>query len=151
MELSKITCFAANYIKSMRLYYSFVTGVAGWVGVSLVSNELTPRALIALAILFSAWGVNQIINDYLGLPEDRINAPNRPMVSGELNINWALALSGVLIVISTTIAWWFSPISAVFLIIGVLLNVAYEYSNSCQSGFRRHDRSMLLFWSRLHE
>ena len=26
--------FTLSYIKSMRLYYAFITGIAGWIGVS---------------------------------------------------------------------------------------------------------------------
>ena len=29
--------FTTAYIKSMRLYYAFVTGIAGWIGVSFYS------------------------------------------------------------------------------------------------------------------
>ena len=30
--------FIQQYIKSMRLYYSFVTGIAGWLGVSFYEH-----------------------------------------------------------------------------------------------------------------
>ena len=79
--------FIKAYLKSMRLYYSFVTGMAGWIGVAyyelLASNhsehtiEIIPsqeKKIVILIMLFLGWGVNQIINDYLGLKEDRINA-----------------------------------------------------------------------------
>src|SRR5665648_593575 len=75
--------FFKAYIKSMRLYYAFVTGIAGWIGVAFYEYiatspfhtvEMVPamdkKALI-LAMLFLSWGMNQIINDYLGLREDR--------------------------------------------------------------------------------
>lgn len=94
--------FARAYIKSMRLYYAFVTGIAGWVGVSFY-HWLMPgqagfvRSSLILAMLFLSWGINQIFNDYLGLREDRINAPNRPMVTGELNAKAALWLSTALL------------------------------------------------------
>src|SRR5512143_3082140 len=83
----RLVVFARAYVRSMRLYYSFVTGIAGWLGVAyyeyLAANpafrtvEVAPapeKKLIILLILFLSWGVNQIINDYLGLTEDRINA-----------------------------------------------------------------------------
>ena len=47
-------------------------------------------------MLFLSWGINQIINDYLGLKEDRVNAPNRPMVTGELDPGKALVLTEIL-------------------------------------------------------
>ena len=90
--------FLRAYVKSMRLYYAFITGIAGWVGVSYY-YYIRPdsvdhwRGAVILAVLFLSWGINQIINDYLGLAEDRINAPHRPMVTGELNPRAALVVS----------------------------------------------------------
>ncbi len=141
--------FLKAYIKSMRLYYSFVTGIAGWIGVSFyqyaansegtrgtstiartIETPTPPeKVLVILVILFLAWGINQIINDYLGQKEDRINAPDRPMVSGELNPKKALMLSISLLMISFTVTWVFlEPIAIIPLAAGVLLNVVYEYA-----------------------
>jgi len=93
--------FWKAYIKSMRLYYAFITGIAGWVGVSFYQFAMPEhyshaRATLLLVMLFLSWGVSQIINDYLGLREDRINAPNRPMVTGELDPRNALIVSGIM-------------------------------------------------------
>jgi geranylgeranylglycerol-phosphate geranylgeranyltransferase len=134
--------FIRSYVKSMRLYYSFVTGMAGWLGVAYYeylasspterSIEIVPspeKKLIILALLFLSWGINQIINDFLGLKEDRINAPHRPMVTGELNPRGALILSLALILLSATVTWLFlEPVAVVFLFAGVMLNVIYEYA-----------------------
>ncbi|MBN2036326.1 MAG: UbiA family prenyltransferase [Chitinispirillaceae bacterium] len=134
--------FIKAYVKSMRLYYSFVTGIAGWIGVAyyeyLANNPLersieTPapaeKKLVILVLLFLSWGINQIINDYLGLKEDRINAPHRPMVTGELHPQAALALSIALIGASAAVTWFYlEPVAIIFLLAGVLLNIAYEWA-----------------------
>jgi geranylgeranylglycerol-phosphate geranylgeranyltransferase len=141
--------FAMAYIKSMRLYYSFVTGIAGWIGVSYyhyVATEEGPRGtsglyktievptpdekkIVILVILFLAWGINQIINDYLGLKEDQINAPHRPMISGELNPQKALAVTISLLIMTFLITWFYlEPIALIPLVLGVILNVVYEYA-----------------------
>lgn len=148
-KYSPLFLFLRAYVKSMRLYYSFVTGIAGWIGVSyyhyIASSEgprgtsgmvktieqITPddQKIVILVILFMAWGINQIINDYLGRKEDRINAPDRPMVSGELNPKWALTLSISLLTGSFLITWFYlQPIAVIPLLIGVLLNVLYEFA-----------------------
>jgi geranylgeranylglycerol-phosphate geranylgeranyltransferase len=124
--------FLKEYVKSMRLYYSFVTGVAGWIGIAFYEHaaDLPPslaRKALILVLAFLAWGINQIINDYLGLREDRINAPERPMVTGDLDPQKALLFSTVLIVASGLLTWLFlEPIANVFLLAGVGLNVLYE-------------------------
>ncbi|MDD3927299.1 MAG: hypothetical protein PHT33_11645 [bacterium] len=49
--------FLRAYVKSMRLYYAFVTGITGWVGVSLY-HRLMPdhvnyvRSAMILLVLF---------------------------------------------------------------------------------------------------
>ncbi len=133
--------FIKAYIKSMRLYYAFVTGIAGWIGVAFYEYiakspfqtvELVPetekKALI-LIMLFLSWGTNQIINDYLGLKEDRLNAPNRPMVSGELNPEKALAFTGILLMMTLLITYtYLEPIALIPAILGIGLNILYEYA-----------------------
>ncbi|MBF0361305.1 MAG: UbiA family prenyltransferase [Oligoflexia bacterium] len=129
--------FLRFYIKSMRLYYSFITGMAGWIGVSYYQHIYFKGSGVALTIgckealvlfaLFMSWGLNQIINDYLGLPEDRINAPHRPMVTGDLNSKWALILSfAIMIFISILCFMYLEKLSLIPLVAGVFLNVLYE-------------------------
>lgn len=134
--------FLKAYIRSMRLYYSFVTGIAGWIGVAFYeylamtpgarTSEIVPspeKKMVILVMLFLSWGVNQIINDYLGLAEDRINAPQRPMVTGELNSNLALMVSILLLVACGVVTWFYlQPIAVIFLGLGVLFNIVYEYA-----------------------
>ncbi|MBR9974718.1 MAG: UbiA family prenyltransferase [Bacteroidetes bacterium] len=149
MKSSAVIPFFRAYVKSMRLYYSFITGLAGLVGVTyyqyvahapgrIALSEVlrsverpTPPLQMALilVILFLAWGINQIVNDWLGLEEDRINAPARPMVTGELHPGLALLLSAVLMTGAGAVAWFFlEPLSVVALVAGVALNVVYEYA-----------------------
>lgn len=121
----------------MRLYYAFITGIAGWLGIayyeftvagSHVGPSLAKKILI-LVILFLSWGINQIFNDFLGLKEDRINAPDRPMVTGELDPKKALVTSCSLLLISFALIWTFlEPIAVIPALLGVLLNILYEYA-----------------------
>jgi geranylgeranylglycerol-phosphate geranylgeranyltransferase len=127
--------FVWAYVKSMRLYYAFITGIAGWIGVSFYNFCMPdhfsyPRSGLILVMLFLSWGINQIVNDYFGLPEDRINAPNRPMVTGELNPRIAMLVSAVLVAGVAIISLFLNPWAVVPLVIGVLLNVVYEYAKA---------------------
>jgi len=134
--------FIEQYIKSMRLYYSFITGIAGWLGVSFYQHiatdfrtvEVLPsveKKGIILVLLFLSWGINQIFNDYLGRKEDKINAPERPMVSGELNPHAAVIVSICLLSITLFITvFYLEPIAVIPLVAGVLLNILYEYAKA---------------------
>lgn len=141
---NKILMFAKAYIKSMRLYYSFITGIAGLIGISyyqylaystdntntnIYQPTASPKFLLILAILFLSWGINQIYNDYLGINEDKINAPERPMVSGELNPFYAVSLSTILMLGALIITWvLLEPVAVIPLILGIALNFVYEYA-----------------------
>lgn len=141
--------FLIAYLKSMRLYYAFVTGIVGWIGVAYYQyiadasynnplsyfqqtiEEPTPltKKIIIILLLFLSWGVNQIINDYLGLKEDRINAPHRPMVTGELNPKAALGTSIFLIFCTMLVTWFYlEPVAIIPLLVGIGLNVLYEHA-----------------------
>ncbi|MCP3926457.1 MAG: UbiA family prenyltransferase [Desulfobacterales bacterium] len=127
--------FIRAYIKSMRLYYSFITGIAGWLGVSyyefLEGPVASEKKFVILMLLFLSWGINQIINDYLGIKEDRINAPDRPMVTGELNSTYALILTGFLLLITGVITYFYlEPIALIYLFAGIVLNIIYEYAKA---------------------
>ena len=133
MASASIWGFLRAYVRSMRLYYAFVTGIAGWIGVAYArflhpDTASLPLAALTLGILFLGWGINQIINDYLGLAEDRVNAPHRPMVTGELNPHAALALSSALLAIAGLITWRLSPWALIPLFGGIGLNVLYEFA-----------------------
>lgn len=135
--------FIKAYIKTMRLYYAFLTGIAGWIGVAfycyitntgLYPDQVLPSVLkqvVILLFLFFVWGINQVINDYLGLPEDRINAPERPMVTGELNAAAALATSFVLITVVGVVTYiYLEPLALIPMLGGIALNVVYEYAKA---------------------
>lgn len=127
--------FFRAYVRSMRLYYAFVTGIAGWLGVSFYhfcapNRYSTHRSFVIVTLLFLSWGINQIVNDFLGLAEDRINAPHRPMVTGELPAKPALALSLGMMTGVAVLSWFFNPWSVLPVAAGVVLNVLYEYAKA---------------------
>ncbi len=125
MEKSK---FIRAYIKSMRPYLFFATGIAGWLGIVFSGTEVNIlRKFLVLVLLFASWGINQIVNDYLGIKEDRINAPNRPMVSGELNIKYALITTFILFVVGAVISYVLNPYALIVYLIGYVFNILYEY------------------------
>ena len=134
MRWSEVSKFWYFYIKSMRLYYCFITGVSGWVGVAFYDfcygQNFSIKSAVIILLLFLSWGTNQVINDFLGLSEDRINAPNRPMVTGELNVKWSLIVSSASIFFMLVLSWFLNPWSIIPIILGVGLNVLYEYAKA---------------------
>lgn len=124
---SKQIIFA--YIKSMRPYLFFISGMAGLLGM-VFSNATSSvgRTFSVLSILFVGWGVNQVINDLLGLKEDRINAPHRPLVTGELPIKAAVTFSLFFFVVGAIVTYFINPQALILYLLVFVLNIVYEYS-----------------------
>ncbi len=127
--------FSFAYVKSMRLYYAFITGIAGWIGLSYYyfcerGQFNYARCVFILVLLFLSWGINQIVNDYFGLPEDRINAPNRPMVTGELDPNISMLVTIFFLILVAVFSWFLNPWCVLPLFLGVGLNILYEYAKA---------------------
>lgn len=115
------------YLVSMRWPYSFVAGIAGWIGIIFShGNPGIFKEALVLSILFVGWGINQVINDYLGISEDRLNAPNRPIVTGKLNAQFALTLSIILFLIGIAATYWLNPSAVILYMLVFMLNIVYE-------------------------
>jgi len=130
--------FLYYYLRSMRLYYGFVTAttvLAGlyywhWFGFCADATwrptGWTLRDTALLAMGFFAWGFNQIFSDWYDRKEDAINAPHRPMVTGELKPLPAFAVSAAGLAAIAIAGYLMSPWTLVFLALGGALNIAYS-------------------------
>ena len=130
--------FLYYYLRSMRLYYGFVTAttvLAGlyywhWFGFRADSAwrpvGWTLRATALIAMGFFAWGFNQIFSDWCDRKEDAINAPHRPMVTGELKPLPAFAVSVAGLAAIAVVGYLMSPWTLAFLALGGALNIAYS-------------------------
>lgn len=132
--------FLYYYLRSMRLYYGFVTATTVLAGLCLAHgtyNELklswtlndfpwTLRDAGLLAMGFFAWGFNQIFSDWCDRKEDAINAPHRPMVTGALSPLPAFAVSAAGLAAIAVAGYLMSPWTLAFLALGGVLNIAYS-------------------------
>ena len=132
--------FLYYYLRSMRLYYGFVTATTVLAGLCLAHgtyNELklswtltdlpwTLRDAALLAMGFFSWGFNQIFSDWCDRKEDAINAPHRPMVTGALKPLPAFAVSAAGLAAIAVAGYLMSPWTLAFLALGGALNIAYS-------------------------
>lgn len=127
----KVGEFIYYYLRSMRLYYGFVTGVATLAGVVAAVGRGAGWSFTVIFILstgFLAWGVNQIFSDYCDRQEDALNAPHRAMVAGKLAVKPALTLSVVFTLIFITGTAFIAPLALLVLVAGGVLNLGYSWS-----------------------
>jgi geranylgeranylglycerol-phosphate geranylgeranyltransferase len=114
----------------MRAYLFFLSGMAGFAGVVWAGGAPVFNAAIIFAVVFIGWGVNQVINDILGLEEDRINAPHRALVTGALPLKAAVWISAALFVMGL-VATAYLSVQAIWLYLAVFgLNILYEYAKA---------------------
>ncbi len=120
--------FMKAFFKSMRPYTFFITGIAGLIGMLLVESSASfLQKSIVLILLFSSYGVNQVVNDLLGLKEDRWNAPKRPSISGELDKTKAIVLTLIIFLIGAILTFFLNPYALLIYFAGYLFNFLYEY------------------------
>ena len=122
----------------MRLYYGFVTattvlaGLYYWHLFGFRADATwrpvgwTLRDTVLIAMGFFAWGFNQIFSDWCDRKEDAINAPHRPMVTGELKPLPAFAVSAAGLAAIAVAGYLMSPWTLAFLALGGTLNIAYS-------------------------
>ena len=83
-----------GWIRVLRPHYIPLTLGPGMVGMVIAADDPTTASIaIGLAVLVLAYGLGQVLNDYFDRHADRINAPDRPLVSGEVDANRALLVS----------------------------------------------------------
>ncbi|MBI4706815.1 MAG: UbiA family prenyltransferase [Candidatus Omnitrophica bacterium] len=114
------------YLSSMRLYAAPISVIVGLIGVVNFWPVNTARTIIILVILFFGWGVNQVVNDCLGQKEDTHNAPRRPLITGMLNLKFAIWLSMWLFIFGLIITFFLNPRACLIYIFIFLLNIAYQ-------------------------
>lgn len=122
--------FLYYYLRSMRVYYCFITGTTTLLG--LLAAHKTQgipwgwRDAVILIIGFLAWGVNQIFSDWCDRKEDAVNAPHRAMVTGKLPAKPALLLSASLMAMFAIASGWISVWTLLPLAAGGIMNLCYS-------------------------
>ncbi|MFH1542419.1 MAG: UbiA family prenyltransferase [bacterium] len=127
--MKKFKFYIWAYIRSMRPALFLISGSVGILGIVLSGEPVTfLRVFSILSVVFIGWGVNQVINDLLGLKEDRINAPHRPLLTGELPISLAWSFSLILFLFGALTTFILNPLALFLYVFVFLLNIIYEYA-----------------------
>lgn len=117
---------ARGFLAITRPVNALVSGLLTFVGAFVGGAGLrSTAALAAVAATILAVGAGNTINDYFDRDIDRINAPARPIPSGDVTPRQALAFSGMLFVGAVALALTL-PLAAILIAaINLLALVAY--------------------------
>jgi 4-hydroxybenzoate polyprenyltransferase len=90
------------YFIQMRPYLLFVSGIAGWAGMSIVFQESFNLQFYILGLIsfFLAYGFGQALTDCFQMDTDSISAPSRPLSKGLIGVKAVMitSISGLIIV-----------------------------------------------------
>jgi len=125
---------ALRLVRAGNLGVSFVGTVVGGLvargaGVSVPLSLWVFLVLAGISTALVTAGGN-VLNDLLDLEGDRVNHPDRPLVTGEVSVRTARGLAaglfvlGAVIVIPVALA---EPLVAVILVVAVALLLGYEF------------------------
>ncbi len=130
------------YFKLARIEHSLVcilgtlAGIAAALESIHMALSLNPLQLLAaLLVPFFAEIALFVFNDYFNIEEDRINAPHRPLVTGEVSPREAIALGVAALVLAIGLSLYLALtlglytqfiILAFFLFIGMLYNLGVK-------------------------
>ena len=125
--MNKIMQLLKNLWITFRPHFFFVSGAAGLSGMVLAYQDPPLwRTLATFVICFFSYGFIQALCDTFDLETDRINAPFRPMVSGELPVKTVVMILGCLLLGVAGIFFLMNPILLAVQAIALVFSVTYN-------------------------
>lgn len=87
------------------------------------------RVTLSFILLCLAASTVYIINDLVDIERDKLHPKkkNRPLPSGQLSVPLALSAAILFPIFSILIAWFYSPIFSIILLIYIVINILYSF------------------------
>jgi 4-hydroxybenzoate polyprenyltransferase len=118
-----------QWSKNIVVFVPFVfTLNQAWQPFSREMWRLLGLSLIAFAIFCVLSGAVYLVNDVADIEKDRLHPTkrDRPLASGQLSRNVALAAAGTLLVVALAAAFWLRPLFALIGLAYAVINVSYS-------------------------
>lgn len=121
-----IRAVLSPWVRLFRPHFIPVSLSAGLVGMVVASRAPTTVSIgLGLVICASGYGMGQVINDFIDRRADAVNAPDRPMVAGEVNPYVAVVGACAALVGSIAAAAFIAPPLAVWVLIALAGHFLY--------------------------
>jgi geranylgeranylglycerol-phosphate geranylgeranyltransferase len=101
-----------SYVIITRPLNGLMAALAVYIGALIAGAPLTNELLYAFLSVFFISSGGMVINDYFDVEADRVNKPHRPIPSGKISENVALAYSFILFAAGMLFAYMISNVSA---------------------------------------
>ena len=94
---------------------------------AIIGHTYNYEIILGSLCVFIATGSGNTINDYYDYEIDRINAPNRPIPSGKIELKRALYYSLILFLVSIILGFIISLENGIVVILCTILMIIYAY------------------------
>jgi geranylgeranylglycerol-phosphate geranylgeranyltransferase len=115
----------AGFFTITRPANSVVAGLAAIVAYLIATGTLVYGVTLLMAVVILITAAGNVINDYFDAEIDAINRPERPIPSGTVGRNAALAWAGILFFFGLVISRFTTPLCLGIALFNVVLLVAY--------------------------
>lgn len=120
-----------SYFKILRPINCLMTSIAIFIGAFLVvkfgfTYELAYNIIFAMIAGFLISGAGNTVNDYIDVEADKINRPERPIPSGEIQRKTALVYSIVLFLVGILFAALINWLALLIAVVNSILLVLYS-------------------------
>ena len=112
-------------VRILRPLNALVAGLAAVLAYFIASGTLIPETIILIVIVFLITAGGNTINDYFDVGIDRINRPDRPIPSGEMNTAQAGVLAAALFGCGILLSVFTTPLCFVIAVFNALLLCLY--------------------------
>ncbi|MCD7781106.1 MAG: UbiA family prenyltransferase [Methanosphaera sp.] len=113
-----------SYIEILRLPNVLMAMIAV-ILMAIVDHVYTWNIILGAICVFISTGSGNTINDYYDYEIDKINKPNRPIPSGQIDRKTALYYSIILFIISIIIGFYISTQAGIVVLLCALLEILY--------------------------
>ncbi len=112
------------YIEIIRAHNGLMAAVAVVIAGFILTSSLTTQMFYGAVAVFLISSAGFVLNDYFDYEIDKINEPKRPMPSGKIKKNAAIAYALALIIAGVAISYHYLNVYCLWL---VLLNTFLEF------------------------
>ena len=98
----------------------YAVGAGSWFSVEKI--QLAVAAIVTIAVEVGLF----IFNDVFNLEEDRVNAPERPLVKGEISVKEAVAVGAISLALGGVLAGALGPLALTIVLLAISTGMAYN-------------------------
>ncbi|MBI2619293.1 MAG: UbiA family prenyltransferase [Ignavibacteriales bacterium] len=125
--MNKAIAFVRNVWTTFRPHFFAVSGAAGLTGMVFAYQDPPVwKTATTFLICFFSYGLIQALCDTFDLETDRINAPFRPMVTGELPVKMMWVVLGSLLLAVGILFYFINPLMLAFQGAALVLSFTYN-------------------------